>query len=129
MFGPVGIVLRNLIFHGDGPSEKCLAMIQLGSQKAHLRQKGIAFPGMQLIAAGCSHRPAAHRHIPARLRMRRSVSMRPLRSGLRVSRFPLRNRIPSCECRPMGSPSSFPAPMMQTSPRRHCPTPCRVSAG
>ena len=40
--------LRNLTFHGDGPSEECLAMIQLGSQKAHLRQKGIAFCGLKL---------------------------------------------------------------------------------
>jgi hypothetical protein len=37
-----------LTFHGDGPSEECLAMIQLGSQQAHLRQKGISFCGLKL---------------------------------------------------------------------------------
>ena len=40
--------LRNLTSHGDGPSEECLALIQLGSQKAHLRQEGIAFRGLKL---------------------------------------------------------------------------------
>jgi len=39
---------RNLTIHGDGALEECRALIQLGSQKAHLRQKGIAFCGLKL---------------------------------------------------------------------------------